>query len=169
MNSITSGRRHFEDLAVGENIVLGRVTVTREMILAFAREFDPLPFHLDEAAARKSLLGGLAASGWQTAALSLRLLNDAFLGKVASAGGLGFSELKWRRPVLAGDTIGGQATISTLRISQSRPEWGIAEIDFDIGNQNGAQVMSMRLANLIERRDATAEQPDDIGRGGGDA
>jgi acyl dehydratase len=159
MNPITSGRRHFEDLAVGEVLVLASVTVTREMIISFAREFDPLPFHLDEEAAKASLLGGLAASGWQTAALSLRLLNDAFLGHVASAGGLGFSDLKWRRPVLAGDTIGGTATIVALRLSQSHPEWGIAEIDFDISNHKGERAMTMRLANLIERREVLMTQP----------
>ncbi|MHB1104272.1 MAG: MaoC/PaaZ C-terminal domain-containing protein, partial [Devosia sp.] len=77
MNPITTNRRHFEDLALGEVIGLGQVTVSKEMIIAFASEFDPFPFHLDEAAAKTSLLGGLAASGWQTAALSLRLLTDS--------------------------------------------------------------------------------------------
>lgn len=171
-NPITQSRRHFEDLAVGETVALGRVTVTRQMILDFAREFDPLPFHLDEKAAKASLLGGLAASGWQTAALSLRLLNDAFLGKVASAGGLGFSALKWRKPVLVDDTIGGTARIATLRVSESHPEWGIAEIDFDIRNQRGEAVMTMRLANLIERREVKVQQPVqpyDVEHGGGSA
>lgn len=157
MNPVTSSRRHFEDLAVGETVDLGPVTVTKEMILAFATEFDPLPFHLDEAAARKSLLGGLAASGWQTAGLSLRMLIDAFLSRIASAGGLGFSELKWKRPVLKGDTISGTATVSELRRSASHPQWGIATIGFDIRNQRGQQVMTMKLANLVDLRhpDAT--------------
>lgn len=157
MNPVTSSRRHFEDLAVGETVDLGPVTVTKEMILAFATEFDPLPFHLDEAAARKSLLGGLAASGWQTAGLSLRMLIDAFLSRIASAGGLGFSELKWKRPVLKGDTISGTATVSELRRSASHPQWGIATIGFDIRNQLGQQVMTMKLANLVDLRhpDAT--------------
>lgn len=157
MNPVTNSRRHFEDLAVGETVDLGPVTVTKEMILAFATEFDPLPFHLDEAAARKSLLGGLAASGWQTAGLSLRMLTDAFLSRIASAGGLGFSELKWKRPVLKGDTISGTATVSELRRSASHPQWGIATIGFDIRNQRGQQVMTMKLANLVDLRhpDAT--------------
>jgi acyl dehydratase len=159
-NPITAGRRHFEDLAVGETIELGRVTVTREMIISFATEFDPFPFHLDEAAARASLLGGLAASGWQTAALSLKLLDDAFLNKVASMGGLGFSDLKWRKPVMVGDTIGGSATVEALRRSRHHPERGIATIAFDIRNQNGEQAMTIRLANLIELRDPTAPLPE---------
>lgn len=152
MNPVTRSRRHFEDLVVGETVALGPVTVTRDMIIAFATEFDPLPFHLDEAAARGSLLGGLAASGWQTAGLSLRMLTDAFLSHIASAGGLGFSELKWKRPVLKGDTISGTATIAELRRSASHPQWGIATIAFDMRNQRGQPVMTMKLANLVDLR-----------------
>jgi len=153
-NPVTQDRRHFEDLRVGELIALGRVTVTKAMIFGFAREFDPLPFHLDEKAAKASLLGGLAASGWQTGALSLRLLNDAFLSKIASAGSLGFTNLKWKAPVMVDDTIGGTVTIAELRRSDSHPQWGIASLDFDIRNQKNTSVMTMRLANLVELRDA---------------
>lgn len=152
-NPITAGRRHYEDLAIGEAIALGRITVSKEMIVAFASEFDPFPFHLDEAAAKASLLGGLAASGWQTAGLSLRMLADAFLTTIASMGGLGFSDLKWKKPVMVGDSIGGTVTIAALRRSKSHPERGIVTLDFDIRNQRGEPVMSMRLANLIELRD----------------
>src|SRR3954469_842483 len=109
MNPITADLRHFEDLALGEVIGLGQITVTKEMITAFAREFDPFPFHLDEEAAKASLLGGLASSGWQTAALTLKMLGDSFLNGIASMGGLGFSDLKWIKPVMVGDTIGGTA------------------------------------------------------------
>ncbi len=154
-NPVTAGRRHYEDLAIGEVIALGRMTVTREMIFTFAREFDPFPFHLDEKAARASLLGGLAASGWQTAGLSLRMLADAFLTTIASMGGLGFSDLKWKRPVMVGDSIGGTVTITALRRSRGHPERGIVTLDFDIRNQRAEPVMSMRLANLIELRDPT--------------
>jgi len=154
-NPVTASRRHYEDLAIGEVIALGRMTVTREMIFTFAREFDPFPFHLDEKAARASLLGGLAASGWQTAGLSLRMLADAFLTTIASMGGLGFSDLKWKRPVMVGDSIGGTVTITALRRSRGHPERGIVTLDFDIRNQRAEPVMSMRLANLIELRDPT--------------
>lgn len=151
-NPVTKDRRHFEDLAVGEVIPLGRVKVSADMIKSFARQYDPLPFHLDEKAAKKSLLGGLAASGWHTAALSLRMLADAFLSQVAAMGSLGFSDLKWKRPVMAGDTIGGTATIVALRRSEHHPDWGIVTFGFDIRNQKGEQVMSLRLANLVEVR-----------------
>jgi acyl dehydratase len=156
MNPSTANRRHFEDLAVGESIDLGRVTVTKPMIIEFATEFDPFPFHLDEAAAKASLLGGLAASGWQTAALSLRMLSEKFLCTIASMGGLGFSDLKWKKPVMVGDSIGGSATIATLRRSKSHPERGIVTLDFDIRNQRGEPVMTMTLANLVECRDPEA-------------
>jgi acyl dehydratase len=160
MNPITASRRHFEDLSVGEVIPLGKVTVTKEMIVSFAREFDPFPFHLDEAAAKASLLGGLAASGWQTAALSLKLLDEAFLNTIASMGGLGFSDLKWRKPVMVGDAITGSVTIAGLRRSRHHPERGILTIDFDIRNQRGEQVMTLKLANLIELRDPGAAMPE---------
>jgi len=155
-NPVTRNRRHFEDLAVGEVIHLGHVTVTKEMIFTFAREFDPLPFHIDEEAARKSLLGGLASSGWQTGALSLRMLVDAFLGKVASCGGLGFENLKWKNPVMVNDTIGGTVTVAGLRRSASHPQWGIVTLDFDIRNQADKPVLTMRLANLVECREVAA-------------
>jgi acyl dehydratase len=155
-NPVTRDRRHFEDLSVGEVIELGHITVSKEMIFSFAREFDPLPFHLDEAAAKASLLGGLASSGWQTGGLSLRLLVDAFLSKVASAGGLGFSDLKWKNPVMAGDTIGGTVTIAGLRRSASHPQWGIMSLDFDIRNQKHQPVLTMRLNNLIDTREPGA-------------
>jgi acyl dehydratase len=159
-NTVTADRRHYEDLAVGEVIQFGQTTVTKEMIIEFAREFDPFPFHLDEEAARKSLLGGLAASGWQTAALSLKMLDDAFLNQVASMGGLGFSDLKWKKPVMKGDTISGTATIASLRRSKSHPERGIVTLDFDVRNQKDEPVMSIRLANLVELRDPSAPSVD---------
>src|SRR3954471_6691462 len=144
MNPVTENRRHYEDLRVGEVIDLGHTRVSKEMIVSFAREFDPFPFHLDEAAAKASLLGGLASSGWQTAALTLRMLGDSFLNGIASMGGLGFSDLKWIKPVMVGDTIGGTATITALRRSRHHPERGIVTLDFDIRNQKRAPVMTMR-------------------------
>ncbi|MEO6014837.1 MAG: MaoC family dehydratase [Devosia sp.] len=156
MNPVTQTRRHYEDLALGEVIDLGRIGVSKEMIISFAREFDPFPFHLDEAAAKASLLGGLASSGWQTAALSLKMLGDSFLNKIASMGGLGFSDLKWKRPVMVGDSIGGTATIAKLRRSKSHPGRGIVTLDLDIRNQKGEPVMTMSLANLVELRDPSA-------------
>jgi len=152
MNPITVNRRHFEDLRVGEIIELGDMVVTREMIFEFAREFDPFPFHLDEDAAKASLLGGLAASGFQTAALTLRMLGDSFLNHVASMGGLGFADLKWSRPVMVGDTISATATLVGLRVSRSHPERGIVTTDLAVRNQKAEPVMTMRLTSIVEVR-----------------
>ena len=152
-NPVTQNRRHFEDLRIGEVIDLGHTKVSKEMIITFASEFDPFPFHLDETAAKASLLGGLASSGWQTGALSLRMLVDSFLSTVASAGGLGFTDLKWKNPVMVGDTIGGTVTIADLRRSGSHPQWGIMTLDFDVRNQKDQPVLTMRLANLVEARE----------------
>jgi acyl dehydratase len=159
-NPVTKDRRHFEDLAVGEVVDLGKTTITKEMIFEFAREFDPFPFHLDEAAAKASLLGGLASSGFQTGALSLRMLVDSFLSKVASAGGLGFQDLKWKNPVMVDDTIGGTVTIAELRRSRHHPEWGIVKLDFDVRNQKDQPVLTMQLSNLVEVRDPAAPMPE---------
>lgn len=155
-NPVTKDRRHFEDLSVGETIHLGPQKVTKDMIITFAKEFDPFPFHLDEKAAKASLLGGLAASGWQTGALSLRMLVDKFLSKVASAGGLNFTNLKWRKPVMVNDTLSGTATITELRRLNTRPQWGSVTLEFDMRNQKDQTVMSMTLSNLVELRDPAA-------------
>ncbi len=174
MNPITANRRHFEDLVRGETIALGSVTVTKQMIFDYAREFDPLPFHLDEAAAKRSLLGGLAASGWQTGALTLKMLGDSFLNHLAAAGGLGFSKLKWKKPVMVDDTISAKATITALRRSTHHPERGILTLDLVVTNQKGVEVMTMSLANLVEAREAspegmaTPEQPYDLSHGRSD-
>jgi len=151
-NPVTIERRHWEDLQLGEVIELGRTTVTREMITSFAREFDPFPFHLDEDAARASLLGGLAASGWQTGALGLRMLNDSFLANVASAGLAGVRDLKWKNPVMVGDDIGGIATLAELRPSEHHPRLGLVDLDVEVSNQKRLPVLLMRLSILVETR-----------------
>jgi acyl dehydratase len=155
-NPITANRRHYEDLAVGEVITLAPTTVTRQMIFDFAREFDPLPFHLDEAAAKASLLRGLASSGWQTLGLTLARLSAGYLNSIASEGVLGFTDLKWKRPTMVDDTISGTATISTLRRSESRLASGIVTLDLDVRNQRGESIMTMQMANLVTTRHPAA-------------
>ena len=151
-NPVTKDYAHFEDLFVGMQIDLGETKVTKKMIVDFAREFDPFPFHLDEKAANASLLGGLSASGWHTGALSLRKLIENFPSKLASAGGVGFTKLRWKKPVMVNDTIGGTVTISDMRRTRSNPQWGIITLQFDIRNQKDQPVMSMDLMNLVEVR-----------------
>lgn len=134
---------HFEDYAAGQVIDLGTYAVTAAEIREFASEFDPLPFHLDEAAARASLLGGLAASGWHVCSMLMRMIADSWLNKSASMGSNGVSEVKWLKPVFAGETLSGRVTIVSKRVSSKRPEMGIFECLFELFNQEGVKKTEM--------------------------
>lgn len=133
--------RYFEDFSPGEIIPLPPRTISAEEIVEFAQEFDPQPFHLDEEAGRKSVLGGLAASGWQTAALTMRMLYDTFIAQSSSMGSSGITSVQWRRPVLAGDTLTGVVEVLSARRSRSRPEMGIVTFRITLANQKGVTVM----------------------------
>src|SRR5450631_993027 len=128
--------RFFEDMAIGQRREVGSFTFSADAIKSFAAQFDPQSFHLDEEAGRKSLFGGLAASGWHVGSACMRLLVDdgkrraeaaAARGEPVAVWGPspGFRELRWIRPVLAGDTVSFASEIETLRISDKRPQWGI--------------------------------------------
>ncbi len=146
------GFRYFEDFREGDVLPLGPRLVTREEIVAFAAEFDPQPFHLDEEAAKDSLLGGLAASGWHTTAMFMRMMCDGFLLRSSSLGSPGVDQLKWLRPVRPGDTLAGTATVLSTRASQSRPEMGIVSFLFEIANQRREPVMRIRNPMLLARK-----------------
>jgi acyl dehydratase len=122
---MTDGLLHYEDFPVGEVATFGPRTVTREEIIAFAREFDAQPFHLDEAAAKASLLGGLCASGWHVCALMNRISIDGYIGRSASLGSFGVREMRWIRPVLPGDELCVRRTTLEKRVSEKRPYMGI--------------------------------------------
>jgi acyl dehydratase len=134
---------HFEDYAVGQVIDLGSYAVTAEEIREFAGEFDPQPFHLDEAAGTASLLGGLAASGWHVCSILMRMIAVSWLNKSASMGSNGVSEVKWLKPVLAGETLSGSATIVSKRVSSKRPDMGIFECLFELFNECGVKKTEM--------------------------
>jgi acyl dehydratase len=155
--------KFFEDIAVGERYELGRHTFTADAIKAFARKFDPQPFHLDEAAAAQSHFGALCASGWHTGAVWMRLLADyhAREDKVRRARGEpvaelgpspGFRDLKWLKPVYAGDTITYATEVVKKRASQSRPNWGLISIHNTGANQKGEPVISLVSVVFVERR-----------------
>ncbi|MGQ0485904.1 MAG: MaoC family dehydratase, partial [Hyphomicrobiales bacterium] len=118
----------------------------------YAREFDPQPFHIDEAAAKASLLGRLAASGWHSCAMLMRMMTDAYLGRAASMGSSGLDEVKWLKPVYAGETLTGKMTVLSKRVSAKRPELGILKCRWDLYNerlekkleQTGINFMSLR-------------------------
>jgi acyl dehydratase len=144
--------RFFEDFEVGQIFRSGEVEVTAERIKSFAAEFDPQPFHLDEKAAQESLFAGLAASGWHTAALTMRLLVDSDLKIAGGTIGAGGEELKWPRPVRPGDRLRVEAEVMDLRASRSRPTLGIMKIRLTTLNQRGEPVQISTPALMVRRR-----------------
>ena len=126
--------------------------VTQDETTAFAREFDPQPFHLDAEAAKRTMLGGLAASGWHTASMGMRLAYDGYVRDIASWGGPGIEELKWLAPVRPGDTLGLRRTIMGKRVSKSRPEMGFVDTLLEIFNQRCETVMTQRMFMMVGLR-----------------
>ena len=139
----------FEDFTPGRSFPLPERPVTAEEIVAFAREFDPQPMHVDEAAGKASILGGLAASGWHTSAMMMRMLFDSYLARTAGEGSPGVDRMEWKRPVIAGDTLSGHCTVLDARRSRSRPEIGIANFRAELFNQRGETVLVCDYANMI--------------------
>jgi acyl dehydratase len=120
-----SGLLHFEDFHEGQRIALGPYTVERDAIIAFATDFDPQAFHLDDAAAKAGIFGALSASGWHTCGMIMRMLCDACLLRAAVLGSPGVDSIKWKKPVLVGDILSGECVITGARKSTSRPGVGI--------------------------------------------
>lgn len=149
-------RLWFEDFPAGHVTPIGPHVVDQAEMLAFSSRYDPQPFHLDEAAAAASLFGGLAASGWHTAACTMRMLCDAYLLDAASLGAPGVEDMRWPRPVFAGDTLSGTVTVLDARVSQSRPFMGLVHNLTEVRNQHGELVFTMRAWGLFRRRDAPA-------------
>lgn len=145
-------RRYLEDLVVGESWDYPPRTVSREEILAFAREFDPQPFHVDEAAARRSHFGGLVASGWHTAALCHRMVIDGLPAEAESLGSPGVDELRWLRPVRPGDTLHLRVECMETIPSRSKPDRGMARFRYDLRNQDGDTVMTLIGLAMFGRR-----------------
>ena len=145
--------RYLDDFAVGQIFGSGRMRIDEDRIKSFAAEFDPQPFHLDAEAARKSLFGGLAASGWHTAALTMRLLVESEIRPVGGIVGAGFDELRWPRPVRPGDELRVESEVLEVRPSKSRPEQGIIKVRTTTLNQNGEPVQILTAKILAFRRD----------------
>lgn len=142
----------FEDFSVGRVLEYGAYDVTKEEIVAFATAFDPQPFHLDEEAGARSMLGGLAASGWHICAILMRLSCDGFLHRADGRGAPGVAEVKWLKPVRPGDMLGVRAEVLSARVSQSRPSIGLLEFRFDLHDLQGAVVMSQTNFMMMGRR-----------------
>jgi acyl dehydratase len=154
---------YLDDVEIGTKTVVGQHTFTAAEIKAFASEFDPQPFHLDEAAAARSLFGRLCASGWHSAVMWLRLAveqrhaqEDAqrARGEPVAHVGLspGFRHLKWLKPVYVGDTITYATEVIDKRVSRSRPGWGLMTLRVTGTNQTGGLVLSLLSTAFVERR-----------------
>jgi acyl dehydratase len=143
--------RYLEDFSVGQTYGSGRLRVEEERIKSFAAEFDPQPFHLDADAARASILDGLAASGWHTAALTMRLLVESELKPAGGIVGVGFDELRWPRPMRPGDELRVESEILEVRPSKSHPEQGLIKVRTTTFNQN-SETVQVLVSNLIVLR-----------------
>lgn len=141
---------HYEDFPLGEVATFGPRLVTREEIIAFAREFDPQSFHLDEEAARQSLLGELCASGWHVCALVNRIVIDGYLSRAASLGSYGVKECRWIRPVLPGDALSVRRTTLERRVSKKRPYMGILTFRWEgmVGDILKAEMVGVNLIRV---------------------
>lgn len=128
---------YYEDFPEGMVIPFGTYHLTKDEVWDYARAWDPQSFHLDEAVAEQSVLGGVAASGWQASAILIRLAVDAYANTSAAMASSGMDEAKWLKPVLAGETLTGRATVLSRRVSTKRPEMGILKMKFELLNTAG--------------------------------
>ena len=148
---------YFEDFPPGEVVRYGDIEVSSARIKSFAEQFDPQPFHLDEAAARETMVGGLIASGWHTAAMLMRINCEHFLNRSTSQGSPGIAEVNWLMPVRPGDRLCVRSTTLAARPSASRPQLGIVDFSFEVLNQLGEVTMTQKNVVLFKRRSAAEE------------
>ena len=144
----------FEDFTEGQTHRFGDYQVTREEIVQFASEFDPQPFHLDDDAARRTPLGGLAASGWHTASMCMRMIFEEMLVRSRALGAPGVDEVRWLQPVRPGDRLHIESQVTAVRASASRPAMGLVTFEFATFNQAGVCVMTQKNSVMFGRRDA---------------
>jgi acyl dehydratase len=144
---------YWEDFHPGRVFEHGPRHVSREEIIAFAAEFDPQPFHLDEDAARATMFGGLSASGWHNCGIMMRMIADAFLLNASSMGAPGVDEVRWLLAIRPGDELTLRATVIETRASNSGPELGFVRFLFELFNASGAKVMTLTTSLMLERRE----------------
>ncbi|ERJ20736.1 cyanate lyase protein [Salinisphaera shabanensis E1L3A] len=144
---------HYEDLTVGDTVELGPTSASAEEMIAFAKRYDPQPFHLSDEGAADTYFGRLAASGWHTAALTMRLMMTGRDEPLASLGSPGFENLRWRKPVYPDDQLTALVTVASKRLSESRPEMGLVQFEIETRNQDGVVVMSFVSTSMMARRE----------------
>jgi len=148
------GLLYWEDFPVGDTTEMGSHTFTEADIIAFARQFDPQPFHVDPEAAKNSFFKGLIASGWHTCCVAMRLMVDKYVARSASLGSPGLENIRWLVPVRAGDTISYSRTTTAARPSESKPGIGLVHSRWEAVNQRGETVMTMEGWGMFRRRPA---------------
>ena len=148
----------FEDFSPGRFGTFGPRHVTREEIIAFASEFDPQPMHLDEEAARKSMLKGLSGSGWHLCSIMMRMMCDGFIGRTASLGSPGVNEVRWLAPLRPGDDLMLEVDVKEARLSRSRPETGIVMLKCTVRNAAGQALCEMVSPIIVGRRARAAAE-----------
>jgi acyl dehydratase len=146
--------RYLEDFRPGQTIELGSRQVDRDEIIEFARKYDPQPFHVDEEAGRRSIYGGLIASGWHTVAMLMRLLVDTVASRSASMGSPGIDEIRFLKPVRPGDTLSARMTVLDVVPSRSKADRGHVRASYEVFNQHGDKVMTMIGLGIYGRRPA---------------
>lgn len=156
---------YWEDFAPGTVREFGRTEVRREAVIAFAQQFDPQPFHLDDAAAEASLFGRLSASGWHTCAMTMRMICDDHLLDAASLGSPGIEQLKWLKPVYPGDTLGVRLSVLEARPMGSRPDVGLVRTRWEVLNQQRECVLTMEGWGMFRRRPRPGVAADASGAG----
>jgi acyl dehydratase len=142
----------WEDFKVGERAEMGRHTFSEDEIVAFAKQFDPQPFHTDPQAARESAFGGLIASGWHTCAVGMRLMVDQYIGRTVSLGSPGIEDIRWLKPVRAGDTLTYSRTVTESRASATRAGVGLVKHRWEAVNQAGETVLTMEGWGMYGRK-----------------
>lgn len=152
---------YYEDFEEGRAFESAERTVSAEEIIAFATEFDPQPMHLDEAAGKASILGGLSGSGWHMSSIAMRLFYDSVVSRTAGEGGPGVDVMEWRRPLIAGDTVRLTIRVKTRRPLASRPGIGLVTMEHTMMNQKGERIMRMEAPVLIRMRN---QQPVEAGQ-----
>lgn len=145
--------RYLEDFEPGQTLEFGSYTLAAEEIVDFARRYDPQPFHLDEAAGRRTHFGGLVASGWQTAAVMMRMFVDHLASPETSLGSPGIDELRWLRPVRPGDTLRVRVTMLEVMRSRSKPDRGTVRQRVEVVNQDDTVVMTLIALGMFRARD----------------
>lgn len=151
--AMEGGMLYFEDFTPGRRFDYAPVQMQAADMIAFAGEFDPQPMHLDEEAGRRSILGGLSASGWHTSAIGMRMMIDAFLGHSSSQGSPGIDFMDWKKPVLAGDVLSGFSLVLEARPSKSKPQIGFVKFRNEISNESGEPVAISECSIMFQRRE----------------